>query len=158
MPAPTGHFGNDYHPSLYKLKIEMIPERSHRKNVRTSLPASEWRKLSGATSAAAGGLCEICGCSPSRGLECHEKWLFDEEKRRQVLTGLIGLCKDCHLVKHMGVSYRLGLMDRSIAHLSLVNGISDKESRWYVERAFRRAAELDRLKWTIDISWLESSL
>jgi hypothetical protein len=47
------------------------------------------------------------------------------------------------------------MMDRSIAHMAAVNGISEKEGRWYVERAFKRAAELDRFKWTVDLAWLE---
>lgn len=157
MPAPTGHFSSDYHPSLYRLKIEMIPERSHYKNVRTSLPKSEWKRLSDTVAKASGGRCEICGATPSRGLECHEKWRYEESTRKQILTGLQALCKDCHLVKHLGVSYRLGMMDRSVAHMAAVNGISEKEGRWYAERAFKRAAELDRFKWTVDLAWLEKN-
>ncbi len=156
MPAPTGMFATPCRPSQYRLTIELIPERAGGDNVRSAVSKSRWGAISKLAQSGAGGRCEICGDSPARGLECHEVWVRDVPTRTQSLAGLQALCKDCHLVKHLGVSSRLGLLERSVLHLATVNGIGEKEARAYVQWAFKRAAELDRYRWRIDISALDS--
>lgn len=69
--------------------------------------------------------CEICS-RPKDSLDCHEIWHYDDENKIQTLNGLIMLCKQCHLIKHIGFSTNLAMEDKCnfqglIRHFCYIN-------------------------------------
>ena len=144
-------------PSLYKLTIELIPERQWGVNLRAMMSAHQWGKIRRQVYARTGGVCEICAGTGYRGrLDCHERWKYDEANRRQTLIGLIALCPRCHQVKHLGFAQKLGKLDEAIEHMIRVNGMSKAEARAYLEWAYAAQRRRAAMRWATDVAWFES--
>lgn len=142
-------------PGQYRLTIELIPESAWRKNLRAMMSQTQWDKIKDDVAEAAGHRCEICGGRGGRHpVECHERWSYDEKSWVQKLVGLLALCPSCHRAKHLGVSMRIGTIERDIGHLAKVNGIGRAEAEAYVQWAFDRQRSRMRLGWTQDVEWL----
>ena len=138
-----------------KLTIELVPKGQWGINLRSELPSGEWNRLRRSVYKDADYRCEICGgVGPKHPVECHERWLYNEHTKTQVLVGLIALCPSCHEVKHIGRTMSIGKGSLALAHLMEVNGWDADEAALYIEDAFevweRRSAE----DWTLDISWI----
>jgi len=105
----------------------------------------------------AGYKCEICGdVGKKHPVECHEIWHYDDENHTQTLTGLIALCPDCHMCKHIGFASRIGKLNICVRHLMIVNEISRLVAEKMVDDAFglwNRRSEFD---WTINMDFVES--
>lgn len=100
--------------------------------------------------------CEICGgVGPKHPVECHEIWHYDDQKLIQKLIGMIALCPDCHMVKHIGLAGLCGNEDKAIRHFMKVNQVSQKETKKYITKAFEKWAERSTKEWTLDISVLQ---
>lgn len=153
-PRPT--------PGLYKLRIELVPESLWGVNLRAAMSATMWSQVGAIVFERAGGQCQICGGVGHRHpLECHEAWEYIPDRKfetginRQVLRGLEALCPDCHLAKHIGFAEKTGRGERTMAHLSHVNGISLATAKLYAEQTYETQRQYARLAWTQDIEWFK---
>lgn len=138
-----------------KLTIELVPETCWFKNVRAEVSQQEWDTLRRMVYKAAGYLCEICGGrGPTHPIECHENWHYDDENKVQTLVKMVGLCPNCHTVKHIGLAARKDKYDMALRHLCRVNGWSEDHATLYVLEQFSIWRERSQHKWTLDISSL----
>ena len=139
-----------------RLSIELVPSTSWFNNVRAILSKKQWDYIRFQVASKAYNLCEICGgVGPKHPVECHEIWSFDNKKLIQKLDGMIALCPDCHMVKHIGLAEVRGLKIRALHHLMSVNKMTIKKAEAYVEESFKVWAERSKKSWTLDISHLK---
>lgn len=138
------------------LTIELVPKTSWYRNVRSHVSKEEWDRLRGVVYERAGRVCEICGGRGARWpVECHEVWLYDDERHVQKLERMIALCPACHEVKHMGLAGVRGRQAQALRHLAKVNGWSMEDASLYVEACFEEWSRRSRHEWTLDLSYLE---
>lgn len=139
-----------------RLTIELVPSTSWFNNVRTAVSKSQWDYLKSKVFSKAYYTCEICGgVGPKHPVECHEIWSFDSKKLIQKLEGMIALCPDCHMVKHIGLAEVQGKKILALLHLRKVNNMTRKKAEAYIADAFKVWAERSKKNWTLDISHLE---
>ncbi len=139
-----------------KLDLDLIPASSWFNNVRAAVSQKQWNIIRSKVLSKAYNLCEICGADDSKNpLECHEKWEYDKEFYIQKLTGMISLCKDCHMVKHFGLAEIQGKRNKALNHLMKINKISKLEAEKYVAEQFVQWAKRSKRKWELDISHLK---
>lgn len=139
-----------------RLTIELVPSSTWFTNVRSLLSANQWDELKKETFLAAKRRCEICGGRGRRWpVECHERWEYKPQLKRQRLIGLIALCPPCHEVKHMGFAIGQGYGERALRHLMQVNDLSREAAQAYMLAAFDEWAVRTKEAWEVDISWLQ---
>lgn len=139
-----------------KLEIELVPETCWFSNVRSEVTPAQWDLLRKQVYAEAWHTCEICeGVGSQHPVECHEIWEYDDKKLIQKLVGMIALCPNCHMVKHIGMSSMLGKGEQAIAHFMKVNEMTRKQTDQYMLRAFKQWERRSKKKWTLDISILK---
>jgi hypothetical protein len=138
-----------------KLVPDLIPATSFFKNLRTTLSSHEWDIVRFAIYRAANYRCQICG-EQVRVLDCHEVWEYDEKTGVQKLAGLLGICKDCHEVKHIGLAQMRGRMGQATDHMAKVNGMDRESTEAVIAEAFKIWRQRSQRKWTMDVSALES--
>lgn len=127
------------------LNIEVIPQSTWGKNLRSMMSQYQWKKLSKSVRELADGKCDIC-CEDTEfsKLDAHEVWEWDFDTESQILTDVIAVCKPCHATIHLGRSEQLGFgkdaanqfmkvnevgeTEFSIARLESINGLHDKNS------------------------------
>lgn len=146
-----------------KLAIELVPLGNWRQNVRTICPDKVWDRLRRITYKRAHYRCQICGESGiDQGwewpVECHEIWVFDDERKIQKLDGLIALCPLCHEVKHIGRTAKVqgqeGLQ-RALLRLTRVNDWTKEQVQDHLKQAFADWERRSQESYTLDISWAE---
>lgn len=142
--------------SKIKLTIDLIPSSSWFNNVRTVLTSKQWDILKSQVSSQAYYICQICeGVGPKHPVECHEIWIYDDEKMIQKLEDMIALCPNCHSVKHFGHTQTQGRGDHALKHFMKINGLKKKMAEKYIKEAFSQWAERSQKNWTLDISKLQ---
>lgn len=138
----------------YKLKFELVPEGCWYSNLRSVLPPQAWDKIRRAAYARANGKCSVCQ-KPTRRLEAHERWSYDEENAVQTLVDVVALCSDCHSVVHIARTQLMGRGDEAMEHFMRVNECSQMEYhealRIANEEHFRRNKIYE---WSLDLKWL----
>lgn len=144
----------------YKLTIELVPKTAWYTNVRSNVSESEWDRLRKYCYEKANNVCEICGdTSKNQGknynLECHEIFEYDDNRKVQKLTRLIGLCNHCHTVKHPGLANMQGRINIVYSQLMKVNGINELQATEYLEDSFEIWKERSQHEWELDISYLD---
>lgn len=96
----------------------------------------------------------ICG-APSKRLEAHERWEYDEENAVQRLKDIIAVCPACHAAIHIGRTQLKGDARAAEEHFMKVNGCTYAQMR-----AALGAANADHIRrnkigeWKLDISRL----
>lgn len=139
-----------------KLSIELVPSSSWTDNVRAIVTKKQWDHIKSQVSSKAYDLCEICGgVGPKHPVECHEIWNYDDKKLIQKLEGMIALCPDCHMVKHIGLAEIRGLRAKAVKHLMKINQITNAQAEKYIAESFKKWAERSKKKWTLDLSYLQ---
>lgn len=138
-----------------KLRFELVPDSCWYSNLRSLLPRAQWDFIRQKTLARAGGKCEICG-APSKRLEAHEKWSYDEKKAVQKLENVVAVCPACHAVIHIGRTQLKGDERAAEEHFMKVNNCSYAEYR----KALGEAVEIHRRRnavpeWKLDISYIK---
>jgi hypothetical protein len=138
-----------------KLEIELVPESSHFKNLRSELTTTQWSKLR-KKYLPENGKCEICGgVSPGRGLDLHEVWsytILDKEYGIQRLERLEGLCMYCHEVKHYYLANLRGFGERARNRLKKINKLSYNEVLEYENKVHTLFLIRSKIKWSIDFN------
>lgn len=139
-----------------KLTIELVPQTAWYTNVRSNVSTKEWDYIRKKCYSIANNRCEICnGKGPKHPVECHEIWDYDDDKHKQTLTGLIALCPNCHMCKHIGLAEIQGKLPQAIKHLSKINEQSENETLYQIEEAFETWSERSKYDWKLDITYLE---
>lgn len=139
-----------------KLTIELVPSSSWLNNVRAIVSRKQWDILRNQVYDQAWNVCQICGeVGPKHPVECHEIWHYDDKKLIQKLEGMIALCPNCHMVKHIGLAQIQNKSEQALKHFMKVNGLKKKEADKYVADAFVKWADRSRKIWKLDISFLE---
>jgi len=137
-----------------KLKIVLVPATSWFVNLRNKISKEEWDKIRKQSYADANHKCAICGDNGR--LNCHEIWLYDDEKHIQKLDGFIALCDNCHMIKHIGfaqiqASQGLLNMNELIEHFMKVNNCNRDVFEKHKEEAFAEWRKRSEYEWEIDL-------
>ena len=106
-----------------------------------------WAVVSRKIAARAAGQCELCSASTQR-IETHEIWSYGDGY--QTLTGLIGLCRACHEVKHFDVARQRGEEVAALEHLCAVNGWNRIEALAHIDAAIKECDERSYRTWSFD--------
>src|SRR2546423_2395115 len=107
--------------------------------MRKVVSPADWDRIRKKTYAAYGHRCAICGAEGT--LNCHERWVYDDDTHVQKLAGFIALCDLCHHVKHIGLAGVLaarGELDYEsvIEHFRRVNDCDRQTFDDHLDRAF----------------------
>lgn len=138
-----------------RLTIELVPSSAWYTNVRSSVTPAEWNLIRLITYKKAHYHCEICGGQGTRQLvDCHEKWLYDDEKKIQQLISMIALCPSCHEVKHRGFANMRGRGEIADAHLANINGWSPEITSAYVKLSFFQWRIRSGYHWQLELDHL----
>jgi len=142
------------------LYVDLIPHSSWYQSVRENIDLVDWERIKEMCKKRVAYRCELCGSYPNyeqkNYLECHERFLFDKDKRVQKLVRFVCLCSRCHYVTHWGLSAILGREDIAFAHLMKVNKWDEERVHTHVEHRFALWEEKSEISWNIDISILDS--
>ena len=139
-----------------KLTIELVPKSCWFSNVRSSVTKKQWDAIKSTVSTKAYNVCEICGgVGPKHPVECHEIWNYNDKKFIQKLIGMVALCPDCHMVKHMGLARVQGREVKATKHFMKVNSLSYQEANDIIDEAFVVWLERSNKTWILDITHLE---
>ncbi|HIU61814.1 MAG TPA: HNH endonuclease [Candidatus Coproplasma excrementigallinarum] len=142
----------------YKLNFEMVPDSCWYSNLRSLLTKEQWDVLRKKAYARAGGRCMICG-APSKRLEAHEQWEYDEKTCTQRLKNIIAVCPLCHAVIHIGRTSLKGDIRAAEEHFMRVNGCSYAEYRAALGEANRDHIRRNKVpEWRLDITALAKFL
>lgn len=138
----------------YKLKFELVPDGCWGVNLRSALPKELWDKIRFDAYARANGKCTVCG-APTRRLEAHERWSYDEKTMLQKLEDVTALCHACHEVVHISRTQLMGKGDDAMEHFMRVNACTQSDFHAALSAANDEHKRRGRLgEWTTDISWL----
>lgn len=139
----------------YKLGFEMVPEECWFANLRSVLKPTEWDIVRRDAYARAKGRCSICQM-PTRRLEAHERWSYDDKKALQKLEEVIALCPRCHEVKHVSYAYMRGRGADAMEQFMKVNGCSQMEFHAALAEANEEYLQRNKVEgWVTDLSWLK---
>lgn len=154
LPGEDRSFGSG-------LFVDLVPSSCWFTNVRTCVSQKDWERLRRTITRRAGHVCEACGAGEDRTvrrwLEAHERWAYDQHHGVQVLTRLICLCSDCHLVTHFGYANVTGRTDQAFEHLRAVTGMTATQARRHVDAAFDLWQTRSLHTWTLDLSMLTNA-
>lgn len=139
-----------------KLTIELVPQTCWFSNVRSAVSKKQWDTIRSQVASKAWNLCEICGdVGPKHPVECHEIWHYDDKKLIQKLEGMIALCPNCHMVKHMGLAQIQNKGEEAIRHLMKINKLTRPKAEKYIEEVFELWGKRSTKQWKLDISHLK---
>ncbi len=139
----------------YKLNFELVPDSCWYSNLRSILSPAQWDIVRREAYARAGGRCMICG-APSKRLEAHERWSYNEVNAVQKLEDVVAICKQCHEVIHIGRTQLMGREREASEHFMKVNNCSYADYRKALGEA--NAAHIRRNKipeWSLDLTYLK---
>jgi hypothetical protein len=138
------------------LNIELVPATSFGANLRSALAAEQWDIIRKQVYSKAYNVCEICGeIGPKHPVEAHEIWQYNDKTNQQKLIGMIALCPNCHMCKHMGFARVSGKEDQAIKHFMKINKLSKKEAKKCIDQEFKIWEERSKKEWVLDISILK---
>lgn len=114
-----------------------------------------WDAIRKKTYALADGKCMIC-LSPTKRLEAHEQWEYDEANKTQRLKGIVAVCSNCHKVIHIGLTQLKGNEEQAIAHFMKVNNCTYADYRKALGIANEAHARRNRVdEWALDLTYLK---
>lgn len=139
-----------------KLTIELIPKTAFYSNVRTNVSKFTWDIIRNKCYKKANYKCEICkGIGDKYPVECHEIWDFNENSKKQTLTGFIALCPNCHKAKHFGLAQINGESNLIINHLMKVNNLKKEIIIQHIVDSFKIWSKRSIINWNLDISYID---
>ena len=134
-----------------KLNFELVPDGCWYSNLRTHLKKSVWDLLRKDAYSRAGGKCMICS-RPTKRLEAHEKWDYNEKTCVQSLVDIIAVCHACHSVIHIGRTQLMGEEDKAIKHFTMVNKCSYADYRKALGQANIDHQRRNKIEWQLDVT------
>lgn len=140
---------------MYKLNFELVPDSCWYSNLRSILKPSMWDVVRRDAYARAQGRCMICN-RPTKRLEAHERWTYDEKTCTQKLSDVVAVCHDCHSVIHIGRTQLMGDEDRAIGHFLKVNDCKYSDYVKALGDANKLHQRLNKVgEWKLDLTWLK---
>ena len=146
-----------------KLKIEMVPEPLWNTNLRYLLKPKKWQEirkieLKRTQNDKYQFCCEICTRAKDS-LDCHEIWVYDDVNHIQTLEGLIMLCKQCHLIKHIGFSSNLAMEGKCnfnglIQHFCYLNKLTPEDFYNHYLEEYGKWEERGKHEWTQNLNFI----
>lgn len=141
------------------LTIELVPQSSWYKNVRSHVAPEVWERIKKKIFGHAGYRCQVCGGKGTRWpVECHEIFEYTDATRVQRLIRFMALCPACHEVKHIGLASVRGRRREALRHLARVNNWSVADAEAYAEGCFEQWSRRSNHQWKLDLSYLEKFL
>jgi len=141
--------------SKLKLTIGLVPKSSWLNNVRAIVTDKQWDTIRSSVYSKAYYMCEICGeVGPNHPVECHEIWSYDDKSLIQKLEGMISLCPNCHMVKHIGLAQIQGKFNKALKHFMHVNGLDKDKAVKLIDDSFKIWEKRSKKKWILDLSHL----
>ena len=141
-----------------KLNFELVPDSCWYGNLRTYFKPQVWDIIRRKAYSKADGKCTICN-APTKRLEAHEQWEYDEENKVQRLKRVIAICPDCHKVIHIGLTQLKGNEQAAIEHFIKVNNSTYADYRKALGKANADHARRNRVdEWALDLTWLKEFL
>jgi hypothetical protein len=134
-----------------KLQPELVPKPLWGISGNRLLSIEKWKAIREDTVTLVGNQCSVCG-SNGNGLECHERWSYDDKKLTATLGRLVMLCPSCHTATHMGRAVRHGLKNTAVAQLCRVNGCSATEAEGLFKDAMKVWRQRSGHDWTTLVS------
>lgn len=148
LPGEDRSFGGN---SYY---ADPIPSSAWFVNLRTAIPASQWKELSAYVRHRHQDRCEMCGSD--KRVEAHERWLFDKKTQTQKLMRIMCLCKMCHLSVHIGVTSKLGFREEFREeienHIFSITGWKKNDLSKHLKEARDKGETLSRTSWNMNVS------
>lgn len=142
------------------LYVDLIPSSSWYTNAREYVDAVDWERIKELCKMRAGYKCELCKASPDFSeknyLECHERFLFDKETKKQTLVRFICVCTKCHQVIHFGLSQIQGRDEEARSHLMKVNKWNAKRVSEHIADRFEVWEIKNEMFWELDLSMLKN--
>lgn len=141
-----------------KLCIELVPRPLWNKNLRYILHDKKWKEIRQEVLRIHGQECKICKKQPNK-LDCHEVWHYDDINLVQSLVEIIPLCKQCHLLKHIGMATNLAWEGRCniqglIRKFCSINRVPVKVFLDHYEEEIAKQEWRDQQIWTQDINFV----
>jgi len=139
------------------LYIELIPSTAWGLNVREVLTQNSWDEIRKFYYKKSHYSCDICNRKVKK-LEAHEKWDFldgDQGHKIIKLVGIYSLCKPCHMVKHFGLSSKMGKTNFCKEHLKRVNNWSTNQVVKHINESFKLFEERSKFDYVLDLSYLK---
>ena len=142
----------------------MVPKTLWNVNLRYLLTDKKWQEVRRSEFNRIGKSedgfyrCEICTAKKTT-LDCHEIWEYNDEEVIQTLTGLIMLCKKCHLIKHIGFATKLcneGRMSMGalVNHFSLINVVHKSVFEKHFEEEYAKWTERSEKQWKQNLDYI----
>lgn len=140
-----------------RLQVDLIPQGTWGKNVRTLAP-DLWPAIRKKALAAQGRRCASCQNVPRKSFHVHEQWAFEYLEGFSGVQKLVGfevLCETCHAVKHAGrtIATREDGVAFVLNQLAECNRWTKGEAREHLEEAFRIWDARNLLAWSLDLSY-----
>lgn len=152
--------GEDRNFGGSELYVDLVPSSCWFTNVRYCVEQSDWDKIRKKVYSRINYTCECCfrNCIKEKiPIEAHERWEYDYSNQIQKLVRLIGLCKPCHLVTHIGFARISGKEEEALEHLKKVRGFNLEELREHVDIAYAMWLERNQYSWELDLSLITSN-
>lgn len=141
----------------------MVPETLWNVNLRYLLKPKKWQEirkieLKRVQNDSYQFCCEICNRAKDS-LDCHEMWSYNDETLVQTLDGLIMLCKQCHLIKHIGFATNLAMEDKCnfeglIEHFCSINKMTPTDFYQHYREEYEKWEERSKHNWTQDLKYI----
>ena len=135
---------------MLKLTIELVPATAWNNNLRKILKPSVWNKIRNEVYKKYDYKCAICQ-SPYK-LHCHEVWDYDDLINIQKLVGLQALCRNCHLIKHIGLAgIKSKNFENVIKHFMKVNSCDRVTFQKHYKDELELFEKRSHFDWELDL-------
>ena len=136
---------------MQKLVPELVPEPLWGVSAYRALGKSApWKAIRKDTLERVSDRCEFC--DSDAGLECHDKWTYDDKTCVATLIGFEIRCKLCHLATHIGRAMQLGLLQDAVAQLCKVNRCTVSDVEGMIDAEMPLWKKRSRKKWTVVVA------
>lgn len=152
--------GEDRNFGGSELYVDLVPSSCWFTNVRYCVELSDWNIIRKKVYSRINYTCECCfrNCIKEKiPIEAHERWEYNYSTQTQKLVRLIGLCKPCHLVTHIGFARISGNEEEALEHLKKVRGFNMEELQEHIDIAHAMWIERNQYSWNLDLSLITSN-
>src|ERR1039458_2547351 len=135
---------------------ELVPSPLFDKSVHDLFKNDKrWKRIRDATRSKVDNRCSACGTQNNP--HCNEVWKYRDDGNIGVaeLVAFEILCRDCHSAHHIGRVIALRnrpILDKVLAHLAGVNGISLEEASILVDTSLRTHSERSKQAWMVVVA------
>ena len=135
---------------------ELVPSPLFDKSVHDLFRNDKrWKRIRDATRSKVDNQCSACGTQNNP--HCNEVWVYRDDGDIGVaeLVAFEILCRECHSAHHIGRIIALRnrpILDKVLAHLAGVNGISLKEASALVDTSLRTHSKRSKKAWMVIVA------